>query len=144
MALIKIEKRSDWLNIFLFYGIYIDDKKVGEIQGSRTKEYKVIPGSHKIYTKVNWRKSQVIQVNVKNGETINLKLANHKYSNFVVGIYLILMILNSIFSYFYSYDPFLFGTILLCLFALYSLFIFVFVKDNILNISEDEITSFES
>ena len=57
------------------YKIYIDDIYRGEIQIDDTKEFEVEDGTHVVYAKLDWCKSNELCVEV-NGSTVELEVGS--------------------------------------------------------------------
>lgn len=61
----------------LDYGIYVDGKKVNFIRDDTRKVLKLKEGSHEIYIRVLGAKSNILNINIKNKETVRLTCKNN-------------------------------------------------------------------
>ncbi len=88
MTKIIIERNSEWNNKAREIGIYIDGEKVGIIDDGGTQEYEVEYGKHEVYTKIDWCRSQKIEVNTAENDITTLKLTGFKYGARILPIML--------------------------------------------------------
>jgi hypothetical protein len=88
MTKIRIERNSEWNNKAREIGIYIDNEKVGTIDDGEIKEYEVVSGKHQIYAKIDWCRSQKLELNTNGNGTITLKLTGFKYGSWILPIML--------------------------------------------------------
>ena len=104
MTKIKIERNSEWNNKTREIGIYIDGEKVGTINDGETQDYAVENGKHEVYAKIDWCRSQKIELNVAENETTILKLTGFKYGTWFLLIILGIMLFYSLGKYALNFD----------------------------------------
>lgn len=73
MYKITIVRTSQYVNGMREYGIYLDGQKVNVISDGETKAIEVSDGSHEIYLKIDWYKSQKLNINLSEGQELKLK-----------------------------------------------------------------------
>ncbi|APG65018.1 hypothetical protein LPB136_06450 [Tenacibaculum todarodis] len=86
MTKIIIERSSEWNNKAREIGIYIDREKAGTINDGETQEYEVENGKHEIFAKIDWCRSQKIELNTIEGKPTVLKLTGFKYGAWILPI----------------------------------------------------------
>jgi len=99
MTKIIIERNSEWNNKVREIGIYIDGEKVGTIDDGKTQEYEVESGKHEIYAKIDWCRSQKIELNTVENDLTTLKLTGFKYGTWILPIILGIMLIYFIGKY---------------------------------------------
>lgn len=52
------------------YKIKVDDEVIGDIKPKVTKEFSITPGMHKIVLSIDWCRSNIVEINIKDGETL--------------------------------------------------------------------------
>jgi len=92
MRKIRVERNSEWNNKARAIGIYIDREKVGTINDGETQEYEVENGKHEIFAKIDWCRSQKIELNIAENETKTIKLSGFKYSKWILPALLGIML----------------------------------------------------
>jgi len=81
MAIIKLIRTSEYVNMAREYGIYIDNTKVGVIRNGRTGEFDIAPGTHTIYAKIDWCYSPTRTFYVSGSEDTTFKVGAFKNAN---------------------------------------------------------------
>jgi hypothetical protein len=69
--MLRREARA-WRDAIRSYAVLIDGNNVAKIRRGQIIEFPVASGKHKIFLKINWCSSPVIEVDAKPGEVINL------------------------------------------------------------------------
>ncbi|EPR74530.1 hypothetical protein ADIWIN_0430 [Winogradskyella psychrotolerans RS-3] len=88
MTKIRIERNSEWNNKAREIGIYIDGEKAGTIDDGKTQEFEVESGKHEIYAKIDWCRSQKIELNTAENDLATLKLTGFKYGTWLLPLML--------------------------------------------------------
>ncbi len=135
MAKIKIERISEWNNKAREIGIYIDGKKVGNIDDGKTQEYNIEPGKHEIFAKTSWCYSQKVKLETDEATITSLTLTGYKYGAWVLPIILGALLTYSLGKYALNINL----TILIKLGAigfLYPMYFITFGKNRYLNLTE--------
>lgn len=70
---IIISRKSEWVNRARGYKILIDGTEVGKLANGGSEEFQVMPGIHKVQSKINWCTSPELELEVKENETKFLK-----------------------------------------------------------------------
>ncbi len=86
MTKIIIKRNSEWNNKVREIGIYVDGEKVGTINDGETQEYEIESGKHEVFAKIDWCRSQKIELNTSENETVTLKLTGFKYGAWILPI----------------------------------------------------------
>jgi hypothetical protein len=98
MATIRIHRTSEYINGMRNYRILIDNKQVGTIADGETKEFVTEAGQRTITAKIDWCSSPDILLDVKDGETIALRVGGFKNGSWLMylggGILLLHFILS--------------------------------------------------
>jgi len=69
------------------YKVYIDDKEVMTLAYSQEKEVDIEPGSHKIYLKIDWCRSNFLSVDIVDNQTQKFICgSNIKGWRYILGI----------------------------------------------------------
>ena len=55
-----IKRSSEWNSRLRDIGIYLDNKKIGEIRNGEFKEFDVPEGTHKLKAKIDWCRSETL------------------------------------------------------------------------------------
>ena len=86
MTKIIIKRSSEWNNKVRKIGIYVNREKVGTINNGETQEYEIESGKHEVFAKIDWCRSQKIELNTSENETVTLKLTGFKYGAWILPI----------------------------------------------------------
>jgi hypothetical protein len=71
-ATIIIRRSSEWMNRARSFKVLIDGNETGRIANGGTEEYRVEPGKHKVYCKIDWCSSREYEMELKEGESVRL------------------------------------------------------------------------
>ena len=135
MTKIIIERQSEWNNKARKIDIYIDNKKVGIINDGDTQEYPIKPGTHEVFAKIDWCRSQKIEININQDHTKSLTLSGFKFGTWIMPIILGLMLLYYLLTYAFNINaPFLIG--LPAIAFLYPLYYITLGKNKYLTLTE--------
>ena len=108
MTKISIQRQSEWNNKARKISIYIDNKKVGVINDGDTQEYPTETGTHEVFAKIDWCRSQKKEISLNQDETKMLSLSGFKYSTWIMPILLGLLLIYYILTYAFKINaPFL-------------------------------------
>lgn len=91
MATIKINRNVELTNKFRSFKIVIDGNVVGKINEGETKSFEVTDGFHKIYAKIDWCRSPIVDLNFSQNETKEITIAGYKHSKWLVPLSLIIL-----------------------------------------------------
>jgi hypothetical protein len=77
---IEISRSSMYVGKFTSYSVYFDGIKVGNIRDGETKPFFVSPGVHSVWLRISGFRSNRVQVDVVENETIHLLLERREHS----------------------------------------------------------------
>lgn len=95
MATITLTRGSKGANILRKFKVFIDDEYVGKIKRNGTLHFDVPEGLHKVYCRIDWEGSNVLEVEVP-GEGIQLEV-NSK--GFIGSFYALLNVFDGFDKY---------------------------------------------
>ncbi|ANF51816.1 hypothetical protein A0O34_15445 [Chryseobacterium glaciei] len=75
MAKIIINRSSEYSNKLRSIGIYLDDKKIGDIADGESKEFEVEKGGHTLRAKIDWCRSNPINLKINSEEIVRFNLS---------------------------------------------------------------------
>jgi hypothetical protein len=92
-ARIIINRPSEWANRARPFKIMIDGQQVGIIKNGISEEFKVAPGKHTVYCKVDWCSSKPVDINLAAEETeyLEVKSGMKYYYHFVIPLVVVLL-----------------------------------------------------
>ena len=90
MSKVKIQRHNQYMNRFTIYKILIDNKEVWTIWNGEVQEFKIPEGKHSILIKIDWRGSQVLDINIWKHQTKIVEVSNFQYS-WIILLWLILI-----------------------------------------------------
>jgi hypothetical protein len=130
-----IKRNSEWNNRLRNFGVYINGEKVGVIGNGETKEFDVEVGNHEILTKIDWCRSRIIEIEIKENENKTIELSGFKYGNIILPITLGILALYFIGEKLFEINlNVLLGIAFIGIF--YPFFFITFGKNRYLRISE--------
>lgn len=104
MAIIILNRTSEYVNRLSDYGVYIDGKKVGTIANGEIKEFNVSPGQHSIITKIDWCSSPSLTFDISDNEVKNFKVGGFKNAKWLMPTGLIIIILSYIVNLLFDFE----------------------------------------
>lgn len=104
MAKVIIKRANEYQNAARKYGLYIDDQKAGTIRNNDTESFDLAPGTHTIHAKMDWCYSQVLTLTLSEGETKYVRLSGIPYSNLIILIYIITVVLSVLLANYTAVD----------------------------------------
>lgn len=75
MAKLMINRSSEYSNKLRSIGIYLDDKKIGDIADGESKEFEVEEGVHTLRAKIDWCRSNPINLKINSEEIVRFNLS---------------------------------------------------------------------
>ena len=76
MSLIRVHRGGGFADRWRAYKICVDGDEAGKISAKSVLDIAVTPGSHSLVAKIDWTRSEEIEVHVGEKETIHLDVAN--------------------------------------------------------------------
>lgn len=104
MALIKLQRSSEYNNMMRDYHIYIDNKKAGTIANGELKTFEISGGNHSVIAKIDWCSSKKVQININDDDQLILKVGGFKIGKWMLPIGLSLILLHFALEYFLDID----------------------------------------
>lgn len=71
---IIISRSSEWMNRLRSFKVLINGGEVGILKNGATEEFSVLPGTNSVQCKVDWYSSRPFSVDIKEGETVYLRV----------------------------------------------------------------------
>lgn len=72
-ASITLTRDNGYVDLVRDYRVMVDDKEVGRIGQSQTKQFAIEPGTHTVRLKIDWCGSPTLTVDAIEGETVKLE-----------------------------------------------------------------------
>ncbi len=76
MGTIRLQREKSFSDVMRKYKVFVDGKMINTISSKELIEFELTPGEHDIHLKIDWCYSNVITVNVKENEDIQLICGN--------------------------------------------------------------------
>lgn len=96
MGKIVISRQQEWNNKLRQIGIYMDGEKIGTIGNGEVKTFDVPEGNHAIKARIDWCGSRELNFFISGDDKKYFKLSGFKYSNIVMPLAIVLVILSLI------------------------------------------------
>lgn len=71
-AVLTIERKTEFINGFRTFQVFIDGKHVGKVANGSSVHFELEPGTHTVAAKVDWCKSHPTEVTLGAGEEVTL------------------------------------------------------------------------
>ena len=136
MPTICIKRSSEWANKARKIEIYIDNVKNGTIDDAETKIFELEQGSHEVFAKIDWCRSQKLVIHSNENTTTVLKLSGFKYGKFIVPASFLVLLVYFLgkFDFLNVSSTFLLGLVIA--FFLFLIYFITFGKNRYLRLSE--------
>lgn len=136
MPTICIKRSSEWANKARKIEIYIDNVKNGTIDDGETKIFELEQGSHEVFAKIDWCRSQKLVIHSNENTTTVLKLSGFKYGKFIVPASFLVLLVYFLgkFDFLNVSSTFLLGLVIA--FFLFLIYFITFGKNRYLRLSE--------
>lgn len=72
-GMIQIKRKTRWDDRLRKYKIILDEEKIGTIRLKETFEYRLTPGKHTLYLKIDWCRSNKVEFEIQENETLTFK-----------------------------------------------------------------------
>jgi hypothetical protein len=102
MATIKLQRTSEYVNLYRDYHIYLDGEKIGTLSNGKTKEFETTDGQHSLIAKIDWCSSPTLTFYVDKLKTKHIKVGGFKYSNWTMIIGFLLLVLGFVLNYLFD------------------------------------------
>ncbi len=74
MSKIIINRSSEFSNLLRSIDIYLGKTKIGELKNDESKEFEIEPGKHQLTAKIDWCRSEIIDLEIENNQTLRYNL----------------------------------------------------------------------
>ena len=123
MAKLLITRSNEWMNRGRGIGIYVNDKKVGDIVNGETRDITLPEGNYVLKAKIDWCGSNNYSFNISENETPKVVLSSFGYSWYFFPISGVLIAIHLLLYFVYKINyliwvPFAFIMILLYYFSI--------------------------
>ncbi|HUH25775.1 MAG TPA: hypothetical protein VLY87_04060 [Flavobacterium sp.] len=81
MAIIKIQRSSEYTSKMRAIKIFIDGKQIGTIADGEIKEFTITEGQHNIEAKIDWCSSPKVLFNINNPEAKAFEIGSFAQKN---------------------------------------------------------------
>ena len=72
-TIISITRTSQWTSKFRDVTIFMDAQEIARVANNQTVELQILPGKHIFHAKIDWVKSEPIEIFLTHGQNIQLK-----------------------------------------------------------------------
>jgi hypothetical protein len=99
MPKLIINRSSEWNNKFRAINIYLNNKKIGEINNGETKTFDIETGEHEVKTTIDWCGSNQVKFTLNHEEEVKqLGLCGFKFGRWLIPSSLLLSLLYFVFE----------------------------------------------
>ena len=74
--MLRISRQDEFRDKIRSYKIILDNTYCGDIKSGQVKSLDVTPGNHTIYLKIDWCRSNKVDFNISDNETIEFECGN--------------------------------------------------------------------
>ena len=72
-TILRLTSVTSYPDRFRAYKVQVDGELVGKIEPKNTMEFSLVPGLHEVMLSIDWCKSNIVEINIKNGETLAME-----------------------------------------------------------------------
>ena len=135
MQKLIIKRSSEWTNKFRAIAIYLDGKKIGDIEYGEIKEFEIEPGIHNIKAKIDWCRSNSLELYIEDNQTKCIELSGFKFSKFLMPVTIVISLIYFIFEKQFNLNPAIFLLLILPP-SMYLFYHLTFRRNKYLNLKE--------
>ncbi len=99
-GILKIHRIPNFVGRIRSYSILVDGTRVNSIKDGETAEIRLLPGHHNIIVKLDWTKSNSINVNIEPGQIKRLHIGREQIKGLKLvalkGFYILLILIGAI------------------------------------------------
>lgn len=134
MAILRLNRKNEFLNRFRKFKILLNGNIIGEISNNEVKDFDIPTGNHTLSAKVDWCFSPEIPIEINdNNKAKQFTIGGFKNNNWIIKLAFIFIIINIVVSNFIDND-FIFYILLFPFFIL--IYYFTFGRKSYLTIEE--------
>ena len=135
MGKLIIKKPYEWNNVMRNFRIYVNDEMIGSVGNGKTAEFEIKPGKYELKSKVDWLKSRIMKIEIKENETKIIELMGFKYGTLILPIILFILLIYVVAKMEFNTDLdflWILGIIIFC----YPVYYLTFGKNHFLRLKE--------
>ncbi|MFA9559479.1 hypothetical protein ACERII_19395 [Evansella sp. AB-rgal1] len=81
--MIEIKREAGWVDKLREYKVMLNENEIGTIGSNDCFEYSLDPGLHKLYLKIDWCRSEKLEFELKDNETLRFECGGLKDPGFL-------------------------------------------------------------
>jgi hypothetical protein len=86
MAIIKIQRTSDYINLMRDYRLFIDGQKIGSIGNAQIKDFEIPAGRHSVIAKIDWCSSPELSFEINEHDSKTLLVGTLKIWRWIIPL----------------------------------------------------------
>jgi hypothetical protein len=92
-AVIRVKRSTSYPDRIRAYRILVDGQEMARLNDGESVELPVVSGRHTIVAKIDWCSSPTLNVNIRDGETVNFECgSNRRGLRLLLGIFYVLFL----------------------------------------------------
>jgi len=135
MPKLIIKRNSEWATRMRTFDIYLNEKKLVEINDKQVFSFEIPEGRYQLRAKIDWCGSEPLNIEIKKGETKRIEVKGFIFSKYFLPVALISGILYFIIYFKFNINSLLLATLLM-FFLGYLLFFVSFGRNQYLRLNE--------
>jgi len=135
MPKLIIKRNSEWATRMRAFDIYLNEKKLVEINDKQVFSFEIPEGRYQLRAKIDWCGSEPLNIEIEKGETKRVEVKGFIFSKYLLPIALISGILYFIIYFKFNINSLLLATLLM-FFLGYLLFFVSFGRNQYLRLNE--------
>lgn len=108
MSILRIHRSSEYTNKLRSYVLYIDGKKAGQIRDGEIKEFEIAPGTHTVVARIDWARSNELEVEIGEEEIKELQVRGFRNGNWLIPISFLIIALHFVLRFTVGFDYLIF------------------------------------
>lgn len=94
MAKLKVTLEPEWNKRTKKIDIFTNGQEIGSVNNGETREFEIPAGTYKVQAKTGWCGSKAYDLSIGDTETKAINVALFKYGNFVIPIFLLILVVH--------------------------------------------------
>jgi len=135
MPKLIIKRNSEWATRMRTFDIYLNEKKLVEINDKQVFSFEIPEGRYQLRAKIDWCGSEPLNIEIEKGETKRIEVKGFIFSKYFLPVALISGILYFIIYFKFNINSLLLATLLM-FFLGYLLFFVSFGRNQYLRLNE--------
>lgn len=93
--MLVIERGSGYADKIRAYSVVLDDDQIGSVGDGQTMEFELKPGTHTLYLKIDWARSNKVTFEASGNKTIRFKCgSNLRGAKVFLGVIYVFFLFN--------------------------------------------------